>query len=86
MENRTQAISSAAANFQLVSNRLGSRMADRKVKTNTAKDDSISDSLETSDSQSPDGSAVDGRKNLDDEEQSPGTDSRESGSILDISG
>ena len=85
MQNKTEAIASAAANFQMVSNRLASRTTEKKGQANKAED-TISDSLETSDSDSQ-GAAP---RNQDRVEQtnrrSSKPDSSESGSILDISG
>ena len=91
MENKTGAISSAASNFQLVSNKLGVKASPKKLRTEKTED-TISDSLETTDSDSQ-GSAV--PRSSDDRDGSSASEKTGSadaatqtgrGTFLDISG
>lgn len=91
MENKTGAISSAASNFQLVSNKLGVKTAPKNLRSEKTED-TISDSLETTDSDSqgaampnnsddPGVDAASGRIPSQDGAEQSGT-----GTFLDISG
>ena len=83
MDNKTSSISSTAASFSAIHQRFGPPSIAGKLKPKSTED-SISDSLETGDSQSqgtdyPHGVAKSDEPRGDD-------DSNETGSILDISG
>lgn len=86
MDNRTEAISSAAIHYQMVNKRLGSKLAEKKKTQTKVAGDSISDCLETSDSDTQGETAKPPGNSEAHAKQRPDVEGIQSGSILDISG
>ena len=85
MENKTNAISSAATSFQLVNNRMATNSVNKKRQPKLEQN-SISDSLETSDGDSGGGAQYRNPDSTDAVRPDNEPDSKQTGSILDISG